>query len=48
MARLIGLLRRGGRLKDVEGFLQNAEDRRGKGKCEMQAGFQYCKGIYHW
>jgi len=48
MARLIGLLRRGGRLKDVESFLQSAEDRCGKAKCEMQAGFQYCKGIYNW
>ncbi|CAK8690557.1 unnamed protein product [Clavelina lepadiformis] len=48
LARLIGLLRRGGQLDAALRFLKLAEEKAGEGKAAMDAGYQYCKGLYEW
>lgn len=46
MARLVDLLRRAGKLEDVPKFLEMAENV--NSRAPMDAGFQYCRGLYEW
>uniref|UniRef100_H2Y5V1 Tetratricopeptide repeat protein 21B n=1 Tax=Ciona savignyi TaxID=51511 RepID=H2Y5V1_CIOSA len=48
LARLIVLLRRGGRLRDTPKYLELAKVRVGESKVELDAGYQYCNGLYQW
>ena len=46
LARLVDLLRRAGKLEDIEKFLEIAE--KANPRAHMEAGFNYCKGLYEW
>uniref|UniRef100_F6Q0D8 Tetratricopeptide repeat protein 21B n=1 Tax=Ciona intestinalis TaxID=7719 RepID=F6Q0D8_CIOIN len=48
LARLIGLLHRRGQLRDTSRYLELAKVKVGEGKVDMDAGYQYCKGLYEW
>merc|ERR1719351_701081 len=48
LARLIELLRRSGKLKDVGELLEAAGDKTASNKTVSHSGLQYCKGIYEW
>ncbi|XP_064419793.1 tetratricopeptide repeat protein 21B [Latimeria chalumnae] len=46
LSRLIDLLRRAGKLKEVPGFLDIAEKH--SSRARLEPGFNYCKGLYLW
>lgn len=46
LARLVDLMRRAGKLEEVPKFLELAENASQRAKVE--AGFNYCKGLYEW
>ena len=44
LARLVELMRRAGRLEEVPKFVELAEN--SSGRASMDAGFNFCKGLY--
>lgn len=46
LSRLIDLMRRAGQLEQAEHFLKKAESQ--NTNAQMHAGYNYCKGLYHW
>lgn len=46
LERLVDLMRRAGQLEDVPKFLELAE--KASQRANIEAGFNYCKGLYHW
>jgi tetratricopeptide repeat protein 21B len=46
LERLIDLMRRAGRLEGCPAFLELAE--KSSGRAALDAGFNYCKGLYEW
>ena len=46
MARLVDLMRRAGKLEEVPKFLEMAES--ASGRTSLDAGYNYCQGLYQW
>ncbi len=46
MSRLVDLMRRAGKLEEVPRFLEMAEN--AGQRVHMDAGYNYCKGLYEW
>jgi len=46
LERIVDLLRRAGKLQECQGYLDTAA--KSSGRAELDAGYNYCKGLYLW